>query len=114
MLKNAIKNPKSIQSGVDKLGRPFQILNSFIKTNRYPKQLEELEDTFIDFIPQINIHGEFNSRIKYVSKEFDRDYTKAVDNTTEYIYFSDPQSKYWGLFLINSNKKFEEKHYYEY
>ncbi len=90
------------------------LLNSFIKTNRYPKQLEELEDTFIDFIPQINIHGEFNSRIKYVSKEFDRDYTKAVDNTTEYIYFSDPQSKYWGLFLINSNKKFEEKHYYEY
>lgn len=109
---NLDKKEENFKKAILKLRKA--ILNFFIKTNKYPKQIEELIGNFIKFIPEINIHGEFNSRVKYVSKEFDRDYTKAVDNTTEYIYFSDPQSKYWGFLIINSDKKFEERFYYEY
>lgn len=80
----------------------------FIKTNRYPKNIEELVPYFTDFIPEIDVHNEFNSRIKYIrTREFDKNYLRAVDNSSEYIYFADPQSLYWGLFIINSNRRDE-------
>ncbi|NLH39356.1 MAG: hypothetical protein GX445_04760 [Elusimicrobia bacterium] len=81
------------------------LMDYFIKTNRYPKNIEELVPYFTDFIPEIDVHNEFNSRIKYIrTRDFDKNYSKAVDNSSEYLYFADPQSLYWGLFIINSNR----------
>lgn len=84
------------------------LMGYFIKTNRYPKNIEELVPYFTDFIPDIDVHNEFNSRIKYIrTRDFDKNYSKAVDNSSEYIYFADPQSLYWGFFIINSNRRDE-------
>lgn len=81
------------------------LMDYFIKTNRYPKNIEELVPYFTDFIPEIDVHNEFNSRIKYIrTRDFDKNYLKAVDNSSEYLYFADPQSLYWGLLIINSNR----------
>jgi len=89
------------------------IQSYFKKNNRNPKNIEELIPEYLITIPLINIHGEFNNRIKYIrNTHFDKNYISAIDDKTEYVYFADPQSIYWGLVLINSNKKSEEEIYY--
>jgi hypothetical protein len=81
------------------------LMDYFIKTNRYPKNIDEIVPYFTDFIPEIDVHNDFNSRIKYIrTRDFDKNYSKAVDNSSEYLYFADPQSLYWGLLIINSNR----------
>ncbi|MCX7641190.1 MAG: hypothetical protein N2Z20_00970 [Elusimicrobiales bacterium] len=91
------------------------LISFYIKTNKYPFDLNELVPNFLFFIPQINIHGECNSRIKYIrNTNYDKDYTKAIDSSTEYLYFSDPKSSYWGFLIINSTHTFNEIPYYKY
>lgn len=85
------------------------ILDYFFKTNKYPVNLNELIPEFIPYIPEINIHGEKNNRIKYIkSRKYDRNYRDAIDNKTEYIYFSDPDSRYWGLLILNKGDNHED------
>lgn len=87
----------------------------YIKTNRYPTDIYELIPNFIDSIPKIKINDEYSNSIKYVrTNTYDRDYTKAIDSTTTYLYFSDPKSSYWGFFIINSTNTYNNEPYYKY
>ncbi len=91
------------------------LLIYFLKTNRYPNDINEMVPDFLDMIPQININGDYKAEIKYVrTNKHDKKYENAIDNTTEYVYFSDPQSIYWGLILINSDKEFNNHPFYKY
>ncbi len=79
------------------------ILSYYLKTNKYPSVLEELVPEFIPYIPKIEINSESASSVKYIrTSRFDTDYAKAVDSSSQYIYFSDPKSIYWGFLIINS------------
>jgi hypothetical protein len=78
------------------------LIDYYFKFNLYPLYLDELVPRFISCIPEINIHGEKSKRIKYISNlSYDKNYNAAIDETTEYIYFSNPRSKYWGLLILN-------------
>lgn len=91
------------------------LISFYIKTNRYPLDLNELIPNFIKSVPQIKINSNYSNSIKYIrTTSFDRDYTKAIDSTTTYIYFSDPKSSYWGFFIINSTDTFNDTPYYKY
>jgi len=78
------------------------LIEYYFKFNLYPLYLDELVPRFISCIPEINIHGEKSKRVKYISNlSYDKNYNSAIDETTEYIYFSNPRSKYWGLLILN-------------
>lgn len=90
------------------------LLDYFLKTNTYPKNLEELLPHFLASIPQINVHNKCDARIKYVNDFKGKNYERIIDNTTEYIYFSDNQSPYYGFLLINSDKEYNGSKMYKY
>jgi len=101
---NLDKKEKDCEKALLKIRKA--LIKYFILTNRYPKNLEELVPYFTDYIPEINIHGNYDSRIKYISdRKFDKNYENAIDRSSEYIYFSDPQSVYWGFIILNSDRE---------
>lgn len=91
------------------------LISFYIKTNRYPTDIKELIPNFINSIPKIKINDEYSNSIKHVRTNiYDKDYTKAIDSTTTYLYFSDPKSSYWGFFIINSTNTYNNDPYYKY
>lgn len=91
------------------------LISFYIKTNKYPSDLRELQPDFLKSIPYIKIHSDYGNSIKYVRTNlYDKDYIKAIDSTTEYLYFADPKSSYWGFFIINSTNTFKDTPYYKY
>jgi hypothetical protein len=97
---NCTDYEEDIQKALIKLRKA--LIEYYFKFNLYPLYLDELVPRFISCIPEINIHGEKSKRIKYVSNlSYDKNYNSAIDETTEYIYFSNPRSKYWGLLILN-------------
>ncbi len=113
---SALKNKKIFQDPQKALYEIRKALISYyIKLNRYPSTLDELVPNFISSIPEIKIHSESNLSVKYIrTNAFDKDYTKAVDSSTEYIYFADPKSIYWGFLIINSTREVNGIPYYKY
>ena len=91
------------------------LISFYLRTNRYPLDLKEIQPEFLPFIPYVKIHSEYGNSIKYIrTNSYDNDYTKAVDSTTEYLYFADPKSSYWGFFIINSTSQYKSQPYYKY
>ncbi len=112
----ALKNKRILQEPQKALLEIRKALISYyIKLNRYPSTLDELVPNFIPFIPEIKIHSDFNSSVKYIrTNAFDKDYTKAIDSSTEYLYFADQKSIYWGFLIINSTREVNGIPYYKY
>jgi hypothetical protein len=97
---NCTDYEEDIQKALIKLRKA--LIEYYFKFNLYPLYLDELVPRFISCIPEINIHGEKSKRVKYISNlSYDKNYNSAIDETTEYIYFSNPRSKYWGLLILN-------------
>lgn len=91
------------------------LISFYLRTNRYPIDLKELIPEFLKAIPYVKIHSDYGNSIKYIrTTSYDKDYTKAVDSTTEYLYFADPKSSYWGFFIINSTSTYNSTPYYKY
>ncbi|NLI09695.1 MAG: hypothetical protein GX447_02915 [Elusimicrobia bacterium] len=79
------------------------------KNYRPPKDLEELFPLYSQCKPKIKLGKDFSYSVYYVrTSEYDRNYKQAVNGSSAYIYFSDPQSIYFGLILLNSSEKSPE------
>lgn len=73
------------------------------KNYRHPKDIEELFPIYIPCKPRIKIKKDYSFSVEYVrTSDYDKNYTMAVTGNSSYLYFSDPQSIYFGLFIINS------------
>ena len=82
----------------------------FYKNNRPPKDINELFPYYLKCKPEIKIKEGYRFSVKYIrTTAYDKNYKDAIDDSSEYIYFSDPQSIYFGLILINSKEKSEEE-----
>ncbi|GAB4032117.1 MAG: hypothetical protein Fur0012_10210 [Elusimicrobiota bacterium] len=79
-------------------------LQSYLHKNyRPPKDIEELFPLYISCKPKIKIKKDYEFSVEYVrTSDYDKNYTMAVTGNSSYLYFSDPQSIYFGLLLINS------------
>ncbi len=85
-------------------------LQAYLQKNyRYPKSLQELFPFYIKCMPAIKITDDYLSSVRYIrTNSYDKDYKRAIDDKTAWLYFSDPQSIYFGLILINSNAYSQE------
>ncbi|PKM97577.1 MAG: hypothetical protein CVU79_07630 [Elusimicrobia bacterium HGW-Elusimicrobia-3] len=71
---------------------------------RYPKSPADLAPDSISAVPELHLPGhERTAGIKIVdSKKFDKDLSKAVTGSGGWLYFSNPNSAYYGLLLLDS------------
>ncbi|PIS46894.1 MAG: hypothetical protein COT17_06180 [Elusimicrobia bacterium CG08_land_8_20_14_0_20_51_18] len=81
----------------------------YVKNGRRPRSLEELIPAHLPYIPVINTVAGYGNGVKYIrNASFDKNYRAAVDGSSAYLYFSDPQSVHYGLVIINSSGRSEE------
>ncbi|HAN05411.1 MAG TPA: hypothetical protein DCW72_03575 [Elusimicrobia bacterium] len=71
---------------------------------KYPKSPAELAPDSISAVPELHLPGhERTSGIKIVdSRKFDKDISRAVTGSGGWLYFSNPDSTYYGLLLLDS------------
>jgi hypothetical protein len=71
---------------------------------KYPKSPAELAPDSISAVPELHLPGhERTAAIKIVdSTKFDKDISKAVTGSGGWLYFSSPDSAYYGLLLLDS------------
>ncbi len=89
-------------------------LQSYLMKNyRHPKDLEEIFPLYLECRPKIDIGKGYEYSVEYIrTSAYDKDYKQAVNGSSAYLYFSDPQSIYFGLVLINSLEKSPEGTFY--
>lgn len=71
---------------------------------KYPKSPAELAPDSISAVPELHLPGhDRTAAIKIVdSKKFDKDISKAVTGSGGWLYFSNSDSAYYGLLLLDS------------
>jgi hypothetical protein len=71
---------------------------------KYPKSPAELAPETITAVPELHLPGhERTAGIRIVdSRKFDKDISRAVTGAGGWLYFSNPDSAYYGLLLLDS------------
>ena len=74
---------------------------------KYPKRLGKLVPKYIKEIPEISVadHPATSEVLEINSSDYDEALVQAITDTGKWLYFTDKNSKYYGLVLIDCSHK---------
>jgi len=74
---------------------------------RFPGHLKDLAPKYIPAIPAVSVadHPKTAEIVEIDSRNYDKDYSKAFNDTGKWLYFSNKKSKYYGRVFVDCTHK---------
>lgn len=77
------------------------------ETGDFPKHLQDLSPKYIQALPAISVAGHpiTKETLEVKSEDYDKDLSKAINDTGKWLYFSGKDSRYYGKVFVDCSHK---------